>query len=66
MRYTRLTNLVQRRVFNPADKKDLIEFKFFLKHNTWKTNCPFYLEDPWEDIPSMCKHKYTVHMLSKA
>ena len=43
-----------RREFNPADKKDLQEFKFFKKNGKWKAGCPFFLEDPFVEIPAMC------------
>lgn len=54
-----------RREFNPADKKDLLEFKFFKQKGKWKKGCPFYLEDPFIDIPAMCDSKFTNHMLTK-
>ena len=54
-----------KREFNPADKKDLLEFKFFKKNGKWKTGCPFYLEDPFIEIPSMCESKFTTYMLEK-
>jgi hypothetical protein len=54
-----------RREFNPADKKDLQEFKFFKKNGKWKAGCPFFLEDPFVEIPAMCESKFTTHMLEK-
>jgi hypothetical protein len=54
-----------RREFNPANTKDLHELKFFKENNKWKEGCPFYLEDPFVDIPSMCESKYTSYMLNK-
>lgn len=63
MRYTKLTSLVHRRRFDPSRKEDLNELKYFISHSKWKSGCPFYLEDPWSDIPIMCKEKYTQHML---
>lgn len=65
MRYTRLTNFVNKRIFNPALKEDLKELKFFLKNKRWISNCPFYLEDNWDNIPTMCMQKYSEYMLSK-
>ena len=52
-----------RREFNPADKKDLLEFKHFKQKGKWKNGCPFYLEDPFVEIPAMCESKFTRHML---
>ena len=54
-----------RREFNPASKKDLLEFKIFKKTGKWKNGCPFYLEDPFIEIPAMCESKFTRHMLEK-
>jgi len=52
-----------RREFNPADKKDLLELKHFKQKGKWKNGCPFYLEDPFVDIPAMCESKFTRYML---
>ena len=54
-----------RREFDPSNKKDLEEFKFFKKNGKWKNGCPFYLEDPFVEIPAMCESKFTNHMLEK-
>jgi hypothetical protein len=54
-----------RREFDPSDAKDLQEFKFFKKNGKWKNGCPFYLEDPFVEIPAMCASKFTNHMLEK-
>ena len=63
MRYTRLTSLNNRRLFDPNNKEDLSEFKYFLEHDKWRGACPFYLEDAWDNVPAMCKDKYTRLML---
>lgn len=63
MRYSKLSVQNQRRRFDPNKKEDLDELRFFLKNNKWKKGCPFFVEDPWEDIPAMCRDKYTRHML---
>lgn len=52
-----------RREFDPSSKEDLQEFKFFKKNGKWKNGCPFYLEDPFVEIPAMCESKFTNHML---
>jgi hypothetical protein len=54
-----------RREFDPANKKDLLELKFFKKNGKWKNGCPFYLEDPYIEVPAMCESKFTNHMLDK-
>ena len=54
-----------RREFDPSNKTDLEEFKFFKKNGKWKNGCPFFLEDPFVEIPAMCESKFTNHMLDK-
>lgn len=54
-----------RRNFDPANVNDLKELKYFKEHHTWKEGCPFYLEDPFLEIPAMCMSNYTDHMLMK-
>ncbi len=54
-----------RREFDPANKQDLLELKFFKKNGKWKNGCPFYLEDPYIEVPAMCESKFTNHMLDK-
>jgi hypothetical protein len=54
-----------RREFDPASKQDLQEFKYFKKTGKWKNGCPFYLEDPFIEIPAMCESKFTTYMLEK-
>jgi hypothetical protein len=54
-----------RREFDPSSKKDLNELKFFKEKGKWKQGCPFYLEDPFIEVPAMCYHKYTEYMLAK-
>jgi len=53
------------RKFNPADKQDLLELKFFKDNNKWKNKCPFTLTFPYIEVPIMCNALYTDHMLSK-
>jgi hypothetical protein len=65
MRYSKFIYLRQRRLFDPKNKQDLVELKYFLQHSHWKNGCPFFVEYPWEDIPAMCKDKYASYMLSR-
>jgi hypothetical protein len=62
MHYTNL-RLTHRRLFDPRKTEDLLELKHFVEHSRWISNCPFYLEEYWDNIPTMCLHKYAVHML---
>jgi len=54
-----------RREFNPSLKEDLMELKFYKKNGKWKNGCPFFLEDPFVEIPAMCENKFTNYMLEK-
>jgi hypothetical protein len=54
-----------RREFDPSNKQDLLELKFFKKHGRWQNGCPFHLEDPFIEVPAMCESKFTNYMLEK-
>lgn len=56
-------NINQRHLFDPSSKDDLKKVKYFLHHNHWEENCPFYLEWPYLDIPSMIKDKMVKYTL---
>jgi hypothetical protein len=56
-------NINQRRTFEPSNKGDMKLVKKFLQDNKWENNCPFYLEWPYLDIPSMLKDKITDYAL---
>ncbi len=57
-------NALQRRQFNPADKKDINEFRYFMANYTWpQKQCPFYLEWPYLTIPDMIKDKFIKYTL---
>ena len=65
MRYSLLNSVTSRRLFDPSRNEDLNELKHFIDTNQWIGNCPFYLEEYWDNVPAMCMHKYAQHMLSK-
>ena len=52
-----------RRTFNPSNKSDLKLVKSYLHNSRWDNGCPFILEWPYLDIPSMIKDKITTHTL---
>ena len=54
----------ERRAFNPSRLEDQLELKFFLTQGKWKNGCPFLIEYPYEDIPTMCKEKWALYSLS--
>jgi len=59
-----------RRLFDPTEKNDLIEYKYFLDNSKWRNNCPFELEWPYLTIPEMIRDKlintYIKSMIEKA
>ena len=53
-----------RKFFDPSNKKDIIEFRFFMTHGKWPAHqCPFYLEWPYLTIPDMIKDRFTKYTL---
>jgi hypothetical protein len=54
-----------RREFDPTSHEDLIELKYFKDNGKWRNGCPFYVEDPFIEVPAMCYFKYSEHMLSQ-
>ena len=58
MRYSLLNSVTNRRLFDPTKEEDLNELKHFIDTNQWVSNCPFYLEEYWDNVPAMCMHKY--------
>lgn len=58
-------SLVQRKDFDPSNREDLKALKYFKDNGKWKGACPFYLEDPYIEVPAMCESKFTDYMLSK-
>ena len=49
---------LDKRKFNPSNKKDLVELKFFIKNGKWKTTCPFEVEYPYLNVVDMILHKF--------
>lgn len=57
-------NISQRRHFVPSNKSDMKLVKTFLTKSSWgNERCPFILEWPYLDIPTMLKQKITEHTL---
>ena len=65
MRYSRLSGAFERRLFDPSKREDVLELKHYVEHNKWNSFCPFFVEYPWEDVPTMCKDKFAAYQLSK-
>jgi hypothetical protein len=54
----------KRNIFDPSFDDDMAVVKEFLKTSSWgKEGCPFFLEWPYLDIPSMIKDKITNYTL---
>lgn len=54
----------RKRFFDPKSKQDMNEAKNFFKEMSWgKKACPFFLEFPYENVPSMIKDKIVHHTL---
>ena len=51
------THIWNKREFNPASATDLAEYKSFTETNNWGSGCPFVLEWPYHDVPSMIKQR---------
>ena len=56
-------NINQRRMFEPSSKEDMKIVGKFLHNMKWENNCPFYLEWPYLDIPTMLKDRITKYAL---
>lgn len=57
-------NINQRRLFEPGSKDDMKIVRKYLNSLSWgEHGCPFHLEWPYLDIPSMVKDKITQYTL---
>ena len=54
---------MNRHNFNPLSRGDMIEVKKYFRDSKWENGCPFHLEWPYLDIPSMIKDKITSYTL---
>ena len=51
--------------FDPSNRKHMIDFARFVKYNSWRDGCSYFLEDPFTDIPTMIRFKIAEYTLSK-
>lgn len=52
------SRLQQKRFFNAKSKKDIAEYKNFLRSGGWGDNgCPFFLVFPYSTVPHMIQDK---------
>jgi hypothetical protein len=50
--------------FDPANKAHLKELRFFMANGKWQDGCPFLLEHPYLEIPTMCYQRLAEHSLA--
>lgn len=43
--------------FDPECYQHRLAYAIYLKYNGWRDGCPFLLEEPYEDIPTMINAK---------
>jgi hypothetical protein len=52
-------------LFDTSNRKHMLDFARFVKYNSWRDGCSYFLEDPYTDIPTMIRAKIADHTLSK-
>jgi hypothetical protein len=52
--------------FDPNNIEHIKIFQHFLVKNNWQNGCPFQLEQPYLDTPSMIKDKITKNYIFNA
>lgn len=50
-------------IFDPNCYQHRLAYAIYLRYNGWRDGCPFLLEDPYEDIPTMINAKITENTL---
>jgi len=51
------THIWNKREFNPTSSTDLAQYKGFMETGSWANGCPFILEWPYHDVPTMIKQR---------
>lgn len=54
----------EREVFDPNNLHHLEELRYFKVFNKWRNGCPFELEWPYLDIPTLIGEKFIINVLS--
>lgn len=52
-----MKNITVKRLFDPGNLVDLMEYQFYLDNNKWQHACPFILEWPHICVPNMIQEK---------
>jgi len=59
-------NMFQKRQFDPSKRKDMKAYAEYVRNNNWGANtCPFELEWPWLNIPSMLEYKISQYAIRR-
>jgi len=59
-------NMFPKRIFDPSKRKDMQAYAEFVKNDTWgDSTCPFELEWPWLNIPSMLENKISKYSIRR-
>lgn len=58
-------NIRSRVMFDPNNQEHMVAFADFVRYNNWKDGCPFYLEEPYADIPSMLYSKVAEYCVDR-
>jgi len=59
-------NMFPKRIFDPSKRKDMMAYAEFVKNNNWGAGtCPFELEWPWLNIPSMLENKISEYAIRR-
>jgi hypothetical protein len=57
---------VEKRYFDPRNREDLLEYKYFVTKGRWKkSTCPFRLQGPYLSIPNMLHEMVAKHYVTK-
>jgi hypothetical protein len=57
---------VEKRYFDPRNRADLLEYKYFVTKGRWKNStCPFRLQWPYLSIPNMLHEMVAKHYVTK-
>lgn len=56
--------MIDKRKFDVNNPNDLKVYQNFIKTNSWKNGCPFFLEWPHVNVPDMIKDKIVKEHLS--
>lgn len=64
--YRKLSFTIRARViFDPSNRKHMLDYAAFIKYNNWKDGCNYLLEDPHTDIPTMIRTKVVDYHLNQ-